>query len=375
MQHTAVFMIDGFDIRYFDRRNMPVMADMAGKGFFRQGSAIFPSLTNANNISIACGAWPETHGVTTNCYYDPELGTARFLESPDFLLSPTVFEMKTGKGKSVLLTCKSKTAKILGHMADIAVAAEEPEEFICRKYGTPPPMYSAEINYWLTETAVSMVKEYPVIDLIYIHTTDYPMHMWAPEEDESKEHMNRLDSLLGEFHKAAPHFGIALTADHGMNAKKTCIDLAKACRARGLELLFAVSPVADRLLKHHGGFGGVSYVYLKKPEDAQRAAEIFMSLAGVERVMTGAEAAARFSLMPSRVGDLVVLPDRDTVFGDLKTERVSLPENYRSHGSLHELDIPLLLYNFKDRDFRFQDINFNLDLTRQLFINNGDKNA
>jgi phosphonoacetate hydrolase len=364
-------MIDGFDIRYYDRENMPVMAQMADSGFFKQGSAIFPSLTNANNISIACAAWPEEHGVTTNCYFDAESGGARFLESPEFLMSRTIFEKMGEHGRTALLTCKAKTAKILGEKADIVIAAEEPSDVVIAKYGMPPAMYSADINYWLIETGRKIVQENKDISLIYIHTTDYPMHMWAPEEAESIEHMRRIDELLGDFYGTAPEYAMALTADHGMNSKTVCWDLAKACANRGLKLKFAVSPVADRLLKHHGGFGGVSYVYLENAEDYEQAFDIIMSLEGVENVLDRETAAHLYSLVPDRIGDMVVIPDVNTVFGDLETEKVVLPDNYRSHGSLYELNIPLLLFNFNNRKFRHKEINYNIDVTKQIISEEG----
>lgn len=366
-------MIDGFDIAYYAASEMPVMKKMAKEGFFKKGSAIFPSLTNANNISIACGTWPENHGVTTNCYYDREQEQAFFLEHPSFLEAPTIFELAAKEGKtSALLTCKSKTAKIIGHKATTAIAAEEPDTETCKKYGTPPPMYSADINYWLMETAIKMASSDNDLELIYVHTTDYPMHMWAPDMPESLEHMNRLDTLLGEFHKAAPDYCIVLTADHGMNFKTRCYDLAKACLSRGLEIKFAVSPVADRLLKHHGGFGGVSYVYLNDENDIRKAMETLLSIEGVEEVLDRKTAAARYSLMDTRIGDLVVIPDRDTVFGDLDEECVILPKGYRSHGSLYELDIPLMMFNLDTKNIRYADINYNLDLTNYLFGQKGE---
>ena len=371
-QKTLVFMIDGFGIDYYQASDLPVMRRMAREGFFKAGSCIFPSLTNANNISIACACWPDVHGVTTNCYYDHESGQAVFLEDADFLCSPTIFQRAGQAGiKSALLTCKEKTALIMGQGADLTIAAENPQADFCKKYGAPPPMYSMEINLWLFEVALDLVKNHPEFGLIYVHTTDYPMHKWAPQEAQSLAHMKALDDYLGRFQEAAPDFGIALTADHGMNAKKRCWDLAKACRNRGLELKFAVSPVADRLLEHHGGHGGVSYVYLQNPDDMERAQETIMQLQGVEAVMDRESAGQRFSLMASRIGDLVVLPDRDTVFGDLPQESVELPQGYRSHGSLYEMNIPLLLFNTKQPFPRYRDLNYNLDLTRYLF--NGDR--
>lgn len=367
---SIILMIDGFDIEYYHKTNMPIMQMMAKNGFFKEGSAIFPSLTNANNISIACGAWPDSHGVTTNCYYDQETEQAVFLEHYDFLSIPTSLQVAANSGKSsALLTCKAKTSKILGRDADFVVAAESPEQHIQDKYGTAPPMYSSEINYYLFDIALDLINNRPDIELIYLHTTDYPMHMWEPEAPESQEHMKKLDQYLGQIISHDPEFTIALTADHGMNYKKQCWDLAKACKNRGLELKFAVSPVADRLLKHHRGFGGVSYVYLKKEDDLGKASEIISGLNGVEAVMDRQSAAKRFSLMASRIGDLVVLPDINTVFGDLVQEHEFLAPEYRSHGSLHEMNIPLLLYNYGDENPVYKDLNYNLDLTRFLFKN------
>lgn len=365
----AVFMIDGFDMEYYYGTDLPVMKKMAKEGFFKHGSAIFPSLTNANNVSIACGSWPESHGVTTNNFYDQELDKAVYLESPEFLQAPTIFDIaaNNGGGESALLTCKSKTTMILGQTATIAIAAEKPNSEIVEKYGTPPPMYSSDINYWLFDVAIDLVKNRPELDVIYVHTTDYPMHMWPPDAPESQEHMKKLDEYFGAFHEAAPEFTIAITADHGMNFKKRCWNLATACANRGVDLKFAVSPLADRLLKHHSGYGGVSYVYLNDPADRDRAVDTIMSLEGVEEVLDADEAAHRYSLMPSRVGDLVVIPDQHTVFGDPEEECKLLPPEYRSHGSLYDMNIPLLLFNYGDIKPRYQDINYNIDLTRILF--------
>ena len=71
--------------------------------------------------------------------------------------------------------------------------------------------------------------------------------------------------------------------------------------------------------------------------------------------------------MPSRIGELVVVGDRNTVFGVLDTERVSLPPEYRSHGGLDEAKVPLLVYNAAEAPggefFRS-----NVDLASWLFV-------
>jgi phosphonoacetate hydrolase len=49
--------------------------------------------------------------------------------------------------------------------------------------------------------------------------------------------------------------------------------------------------------------------------------------------------------MASRIGDLVVFGDKDTVFGNLDSPMEALPATYRSHGSRHELNVPIVIHN------------------------------
>ena len=360
-------MYDGFGMDYFEKSPLPAMKRMAREGLVKRGRAVFPTLTNANNISICCASWPAEHGVTTNCYFDEATGTARFLEDADFILTPTIFQRFRQQGvRSALLTCKAKTLKLLGRHADFAVAAEEPGPEVVARYGQPPPMYSAEVNYWLWEIALDLLAARPEIGLIYVHTTDYPMHMWGPEESLSLDHLALLDELLEAGLEVAPDAMFLITADHGMNPKKRCLDLRQTCAAAGYQLRFAVSPVADRLLKHHRGFGGVSYVYVQADPDLARVQSFLGSLPGVDEVLARAEAASRFHLMPERIGDLVILGDRDTVFGDLAGPDEELAKGYRNHGSLYEQDIPLIIYGADGPLPLPEELQMNFDLTRWL---------
>jgi phosphonoacetate hydrolase len=45
-----------------------------------------PSVTNANNTSICCGAWPEKHGITANYYLNEITGREEYMESGDLVL-------------------------------------------------------------------------------------------------------------------------------------------------------------------------------------------------------------------------------------------------------------------------------------------------
>ena len=70
--------------------------------------------------------------------------------------------------------------------------------------------------------------------------------------------------------------------------------------------------------------------------------------------------------MPERIGELVVLGDADTVFGELASPMEELEPGYRSHGSLHESDIPLVIYNSRLELPPAGVFAANLDLTRHM---------
>ena len=366
-QRTVVIMFDGFGVDYLEASNMPALAQCRRDGLYKPVKGLMPSVTNINNASICCGVWPEVHGITGNTYFDEQRGIEDYTESPDLLLAPTLFERAGQIGvKSALLSSKAKTVTFLLRGAEIVLTAENPAPEWIQKIGPAESIYSREINYWLMKAAIDVLKNRPDIGCVYIHTTDYPMHTWAPDAPESREHLARMDELIGQAMHAAPDAAFLLTADHGMNAKTLCWDLERVCEARGVPLRKAFSVGRDRYVKQHRGCSGGAYVYLKKPQDADRVREIVSALAGVEKVVARDVAARDYKLMKSRIGDLVVWGDKNTVFGEMDMERVDFPTGLRSHGSLHELDIPLFVCRAKGAPSGNY-FDHNLDLARWLY--------
>jgi phosphonoacetate hydrolase len=366
-QRAVVVMCDGFGLDYLEQSRMPVLAGWRQSGLFRRVKDMMPSVTNTNNASICCGVWPERHGITGNSYLDERTGREEYMETADLLLAPTLFQRAKQQGvKSALLSSKKKTITLLAPGADVLLTAEEPPPSWVRRLGAAPGIYSREINYWLLTAAIDLLKTRRDLGCLYVHTTDYPMHTWPPEAPESKEHLARLDQLFGEAAAAAPDAAFMLTADHGMNHKTHCWDLEKACARGGTPIRIAISVDRDKYLKHHRGYGGVSWVYCKAPGDVDRVTKVLSDLQGVEAVLTREEAVKRFHLMASRIGDLMVLGDKDTVFGELDAESEALPPEYRAHGSLHEVDVPLIIHN-ADAKLSPDEFHSNMDLARWLY--------
>jgi phosphonoacetate hydrolase len=347
-QRVIVAMIDGLDPRYVTPHVMPVLSRLAAGGTSAEVEAVMPTVTNANNASISCAAWPAEHGITGNYYYDPVSGEQDYMESSRLLLRPTLMtRVADAGGKAALLTAKKKTVALLGDRTALAVAAEDPPRELIDRYGPPPGIYSAEINHWLWTVAVDLLRTDRDLDLLYVHTTDYPMHAWPPGHPESDAHLARLDQLIGEAADAAPDAALFATADHGMNAKHQVYDLNQALEGRGTPVRLALSAEKDRYVRHHRTFGGTAWVWLNDPHDEDAVAATLAALPGIEAILTRSDAARRFHLHPDRIGDLVVVGDAGTVFGDLPpgTESEELPATYRSHGSLHERRVPLVAHN------------------------------
>src|ERR1700756_3064736 len=69
-QRTIIVMCDGFGLEYYDRSPMPTLNAWAAGGIYARVEGVMPTVTNCNNASICCGAWPSEHGVIGNSYFD-----------------------------------------------------------------------------------------------------------------------------------------------------------------------------------------------------------------------------------------------------------------------------------------------------------------
>ncbi|MDV6169124.1 alkaline phosphatase family protein [Flavobacterium sp. DG1-102-2] len=351
-QRTIVIMIDGFGEPYYRNSDMPNLNRMEKEGIFAVVPSIMPAVTMVNNVAIATGELPNKQGITGNVWYNPKTKEEEFIEDPDLIMVPTIFDKAKDRGiKSALFSVKKKTVDMMSKNTVVSLCPEcdgaEESEW-AKLFGPPPGVYSKEVTYWLMESALHTIKNNPDLGLIYIHTTDYPMHTWAPEDKDSKEFLHKLDEYIGKLHETAPDAAILITADHGLNHKDYCWDLEKACAKRKAPIKISISPEKDRYFKHHRGMGGSAYVYLKKPKDLEKVKKTLLSLKGVEAVLTKEEAVNKYDLLPERVGDLMVLGDKVTVFGQLAdTEFEKLPAAYRSHGSTYECIVPVFVYNAK----------------------------
>ena len=358
-----ILCIDAGSHDYLAASDLPTLQKLAKAGFYRHANAVIPSVTNVNNVSIATGTFPETHGITTNYHVDRITGKGEFIEDNRFLLAPTLFEIAKASQfaeKTALFVTKKKLLRMLETGADIAVAAEAPPSEYIQMVGQVEPIYSIEINWWLLR-AVRETLRRDDPELVYCSTTDWVQHKYAPDAEPSQRHLIILDQIIGEIVDGDPEREIYITADHGMLAKTTALDPGRLLTEQSIPAN-AIPIIKDRYIAHHGNLGGAAYVFLKNRADTPKAIEKLLRTPGIEEAYAAEDAARTFRLHRERIGDIFVLADKTTVFGELET--AVEPTDVRSHGSRHESYVPIIGYN---SPWSATDFEYNLDIGR-LFL-------
>ena len=145
---------------------------------------------------------------------------------------------------------------------------------------------------------------------------------------------------------------IALTADHGMNAKTGMDSKPDVLYLQdtldawlGAEQARVILPITDPYVVHHGALGSYATIYLSPETDHAAIAERLRTMRGIQVVLTREQAAERFELPPDRSGDLVVVSERFTVLGAAQSRHdlSGLDVPLRSHGGISEQRVPLIL--------------------------------
>ena len=364
-QPVVVVCVDGCEPDYIAQAvgfgHMPWMKSVLANGAWVIADCVVPTFTNPNNLSIVTGAPPSVHGICGNFLYDAATNAEVMMNDPKWLRAPTLLAALADAGCSVaVVTAKDKLRKLLGHKmrgicfssekADQVTLAENGIEDVLGLVGRPvPDVYSAALSEFVFAAGVRLMQTRRP-DVMYLSTTDYVQHKHAPGSDEANAFYRMMDRYLGELD--ALGCVIAITADHGMNAK-TRLDASPdviylqdlADEWLGRSRARVILPITDPYVVHHGALGSYAIVHLPSDVDAASVAKKISALRGIDAVYTRAEAAARFELPADRIGDLVVVSARSVVIGSAaaRHDLSGLDAPLRSHGGVTEQRVPLVM--------------------------------
>ncbi|HQX60538.1 MAG TPA: phosphonoacetate hydrolase [Burkholderiaceae bacterium] len=362
---TVVVCVDGCEPDYLAQAvatgHMPWLKKTLAIGSGLIAECVVPSFTNPNNLSIVTGAPPSVHGICGNYLFDTATGTEVMMNDAKWLRAPTLLAALADAGKSVaVITAKDKLRSLLGHKmkgicfssekSDQVTLAENGIENVLELVGKPvPSVYSADLSEFVFAAGVKLMETRRP-DVMYLSTTDYVQHKHAPGTPGANAFNAMMDGYLGQLE--AMGCVIALTADHGMNAKVAMDGTPDVIYLQdwfdtwlGAAAARVILPITDPYVVHHGALGSFATVYLPKDCDVKAACARLQRVKGMQEVLTRAQAADRFELPADRIGDMVVVSERFTVIGTsaARHDLTALEVPLRSHGGISEQRVPLIL--------------------------------
>jgi phosphonoacetate hydrolase len=345
---------------------MPTLKRMRETGTDRLAHSVIPSFTNPNNLSIATGRPPIVHGICGNYLYEPDTGEEVMMNDVRFLRAPTVFSKFYEAGARVaIVTAKDKLRALLG--AGLKFDEDRAVCFSAEKSGTStkdihgqdaaskwlgmaqPEVYSAELSEFVFAAGVKLLKEWSP-DVMYLTTTDYVQHKYAPDDAQAKSFYEMFDKYLTELD--AMGAAIVVTADHGMKPKHDANGDPAVIYVQDLldewlgeAAARVILPITDPYVVHHGALGGFGTAYLPEGTDG---GDIIARLAAREElleVLTKEEAVERFELPADRIGDIVMISKENMTIGtsESRHDLAALNEPLRSHGGLTEQVVPFIV--------------------------------
>ncbi len=367
----VVVCIDGSEPDYIEQAiaagMMPWMAQIvAERGSDLRAHCVVPSFTNPNNISIVTGVPPVVHGICGNFYYDKANDREVMMNEPELLRTPTIFKAFQDAGARIaIVTAKDKLRRLLGNELSfgkdgaICFSSEKSDQVTFAENGIDnvlelvgmevPSVYSAELSEFIFAAGVKLMESVRP-DLMYLSTTDYIQHKFAPGSDGA----NSFYAMMDRYWARLDELGavLALTADHGMNAKHddagepNIIYLQDEMdRLLGEGSARVILPITDPYVVHHGALGSYATVYLPDDADVEGLVKQLSEIDGIDAVYPNAAGCERFDLAPDRMGDLILVSGKHVVIGTTaaRHDLSGLDVPLRSHGGVTEQVVPLIV--------------------------------
>ena len=345
---------------------MPTLKRIRATGTDRLAHSVIPSFTNPNNLSIATGRPPNIHGICGNYLYEPETGQEVMMNDVRFLRAPTVFAKFYDAGARVaIVTAKDKLRALLGaglkfdedrarcfsaERSDTSTKVEHGQDKASQWLGFPQPeVYSAELSEFVFAAGVKLLAEWQP-DIMYLTTTDYVQHKYAPEQPEAQSFYKMFDTYLTQMD--AMGAAIVVTADHGMKPKHLKDGSPAVVYVQDLldqwlgeAKARVILPITDPYVVHHGALGSFATAYLPAGADQPDIIQRLQATPGIILVVDKAEAIRRFELPGDRIGDIVMISGENMTLGTSahRHNLAALNEPLRSHGGLTEQEVPFIV--------------------------------
>ena len=366
---AIVICLDGSQKEYFEEASKlnltPNIDSFKKNGEDLLVNSAIPSFTNPNNISIVTGRPSSIHGICGNFFYTPSTGEEVMMNDPQFLRAPTIFQKYYEQGaKIAIVTAKDKLRKLLSHglkfneSRAICFSSEKSDQANLNENGIEevnkwldmevPNVYSQGLSEFVMAAGVKILNELNP-DIMYLSTTDFIQHKYAPGDEVANAFYAMFDRYIGQLN--VNNNSIIVTADHGMQPKSRSDGSPNAIflqdildETLGKDISKVILPITDPYVVHHGALGSFATVYLDDKSRIHDAIVEIQKIDDIEVVLTNEEGCAQYDLPTDRMGDIICMSSKNSTIGSAEKahDLSKLKEPLRSHGGLHEREVPFI---------------------------------
>ena len=366
---AIVICLDGSQKEYFEEASKlnltPNIDSFKKSGEDLLVNSAIPSFTNPNNISIVTGRPSSVHGICGNFFYTPSTGEEVMMNDPQFLRAPTIFQKYYEQGaKIAIVTAKDKLRKLLSHglkfneSRAICFSSEKSDQANLNENGIEdvnnwlgmevPNVYSQGLSEFVMAAGVKILNEFNP-DIMYLSTTDFIQHKYAPGDEVANAFYAMFDRYIGQLN--VNNNSIIVTADHGMQPKSRSDGSPNAIflqdildETLGKNISKVILPITDPYVVHHGALGSFATIYLSDKSKINDAIEEINKIEDIEVVLTNKEGCAQYDLPTDRMGDIICMSSQNSTIGSAEKahDLSKLKEPLRSHGGLHEREVPFI---------------------------------
>ncbi|UZD24158.1 ectonucleotide pyrophosphatase/phosphodiesterase [Algoriphagus halophytocola] len=296
---VILISLDGFRYDYVERFQPENL-----KKFIENGVAAesmmpsFPSKTFPNHYTIATGMKPEHHGLVDNSFYDPEKNETYGIGKTEIVQDGTWYG---GTPLWVLAEQNKQVAAsyfFVGSEAD--VQGVRPSYYYPYDGRVSNLTRVTEVFKWLEMPA----EKRPSMITLYFSDMDDIGHRYGPNNDEQLgARLKQLDYELGALFEGLKsydeHINVIIVSDHGM---------MEVPLGNYLNLSELTEGIPARVVNN----GALAHLYLENPSDKQKVIkQLEKSTLPIHITDVDHKENYQDLLYKSRIGDILIIPDRD----------------------------------------------------------------
>ncbi|RMZ77827.1 hypothetical protein DV737_g4127, partial [Chaetothyriales sp. CBS 132003] len=218
---TILISLDGFRADFLNRGLTPALNAFIASGVSPSYMLpSFPSVTFPNHFTLVTGLYPESHGIVSNQFWDPELQEEFYYTDTKISMQP-----KWWTAEPVWVTAEKQGVRTAVHMwpgSEAHISHVEPTYLDKFSASELLPRKVDRLLHWL-----DLEDKRPQLLLAYVPDVDSDGHLYGPNSTEIRATIADVDSMLTLLvegllaRNLTEIVNLVIVSDHGMATTST----------------------------------------------------------------------------------------------------------------------------------------------------------